>query len=140
MAKSSIEGFDELLNDLERLGDVGKKVGKKAVQNASKIVLEQMKKDAPRSGDNDHGSESLKVTNIKTYKTGTVVSKTGIDSSNWEDAKGLYFNHYGFEHWKSGKLIDVHIGWMDNSFNKVKEEAYKSIEKEVLSEIDKILK
>ena len=90
MAKNSgLEGFDELLNDLERLGDVGKKVGKKAVQNASKIVLEQMKKDAPRSGDNDHGADSLKVTQVKTYKTGTVVSKTGIDSSNWEDAKGL---------------------------------------------------
>lgn len=140
MAKRSIEGLDNLLDDLGRLGDVGKKVGKKAVQNASKIVLNQQKKDAPRSDDEEHGADKLKVTQIKTYKTGTCVGKIGIDSSNWEDTKGLWFQNFGFEHYKSGKRVEPHVGWMRQSFDKVKEETYKSIENEVLSEIDKIIK
>lgn len=141
MAKSSgLEGFDELLDDLNRLGNVGKKIGKKAVQNASKIVLNQQKKDAPRDGDNDHGADKLKITNIKTYKSGTVVGRVGIDSSNWDDVEHLYYQHYGFEHYKNGQRVDVNVGWMDDSFKKVKDQAYESIEKEVLSEIDKIIK
>lgn len=90
MSKSSIEGLDNLLDDLGRLGDVGKKVGKKAVQNASSVVLEQMKKDAPIDPtESDHAKDSLKRTSIKTYKSGTVVGKVGIDSTNWDDCKGL---------------------------------------------------
>lgn len=84
-------GFDELINDLNNLGDVGNRIGKKAVAEGSKIVLEQEKKDSPRDAkSNEHGADKLKVTKIKRYpKSGTVVGKVGIDSSNWEDCKHL---------------------------------------------------
>ena len=48
-----LSGFDELISDLNNLGAIGNKIGRKAVEEGAKIVLEQQKKDAPRSDDND---------------------------------------------------------------------------------------
>lgn len=136
-----LQGFDELVSDLNNLGTIGNKIGRKAVEEGSKIVLEQQKKDAPRSGDDDHGADKLDITEIKKYtKSGTVVGRVGISSDNWEFTKGLYFNHYGFEHYKSGKMVDVHIGWMNDSFKKCKDKASEKIIDIASKEIDKILK
>ena len=88
-----LSGFDELISDLNNLGAIGNKIGRKAVEEGAKIVLEQQKKDAPRSDDNDHGADKLDITEIKKYaKSGTVVGRVGISSDNWEFTKGLYFN------------------------------------------------
>lgn len=136
-----INGFDELISDLNNLGTIGNKIGRQAVEEGAKIVLEQQKKDAPRSDDNDNGADKLDITEIKKYaKSGTVVGKVGISSDNWEFTKGLYFNHYGFEHYKSGKIVDIHVGWMNDSFKKCKEKAAKAIIDTASKEIDKILK
>ena len=54
-------GFDELINDLNNLGNIGNKIGKKAVEEGAKIVLEQQKKDAPRDADNEHGADKLEI-------------------------------------------------------------------------------
>lgn len=136
-----LSGFDELISDLNNLGAIGNKIGRKAVEEGAKIVLEQQKKDAPRSDDNDHGADKLDITEIKKYaKSGTVVGRVGISSDNWEFTKGLYFNHYGFEHYKSGKMVDVHVGWMNDSFKKCKDKAAKIMIDIASKEIDKILK
>ena len=136
-----LSGFDELISDLNNLGAIGNKIGRKAVEEGAKIVLEQQKKDAPRSDDNDHGADKLDITEIKKYaKSGTVVGRVGISSDNWEFTKVLYFNHYGFEHYKSGKMVDVHVGWMNDSFKKCKDKAAKIMIDIASKEIDKILK
>ena len=136
-----LSGFDELISDLNNLGAIGNKIGRKAVEEGAKIVLEQQKKDAPKSDDNDHGADKLDITEIKKYaKSGTVVGRVGISSDNWEFTKGLYFNHYGFEHYKSGKMVDVHVGWMNDSFKKCKDKAAKIMIDIASKEIDKILK
>lgn len=136
-----LSGFDELISDLNNLGTIGNKIGRKAVEEGAKIVLEQQKKDAPRSDDNDHGADKLDITEIKKYaKSGTVIGRVGISSDNWEFTKGLYFNHYGFEHYKSGKMVDVHVGWMNDSFKKCKDKAAKVMIDIASKEIDKILK
>ena len=87
----SFNGFDELINDLNNLGNIGNKIGKKAVEEGAKIVLEQQKKDAPRDADdNEHGADKLDITEIKKYsKSGTVVGKVGISAENWEECKHL---------------------------------------------------
>lgn len=134
-------GFDDLIDDLNNLGNIGNKIGKQAVEEGAKMVLEQQKKDAPRSNDNDHGADKLDIAEIKKYsKTGTVVARIGISKDNWEFTKGLYFNHYGFEHYKSGEMVDVHIGWMNDSFKKCKDKASKVMIDIASKEIDKILK
>ncbi|MDU1566416.1 MAG: HK97 gp10 family phage protein [Clostridium sp.] len=136
----SFDGFDDLLSDLDNLGDVGKKAGKKAIEEGSKVVLEQQKKDAPKDKDGEHGADKLKVTNIKTYKSGTVVGKVGIDESNWDEVDHLYYQHYGYELWKNGERVEPHLGWMDDSFRKVKDKTSETMMEVVSSEIDKILK
>ena len=136
-----LKGFDSLVEDLNRLGDVGNKIGKKAIEEGSKIVLDQQKKDAPRDkNDNEHGADKLKVTNIKRYKTGAVVGKIGIDSSNWESTKHLYFQHYGYELWKNGERVEPHLGWMNDSFKKVEEKTSDKIIEVANKELDNILK
>ena len=40
----SVEGFDELFNTLDSLGNVGKKVGVKAVRGATKTALKILKR------------------------------------------------------------------------------------------------
>ena len=137
-----LSGFDELVTDLNNLGAIGNKIGKQAIEEGAKIVLEQQKKDAPRDkNDSKHGADKLDITEIKKYaKSGTVVGRVGISSDNWEFTKGLYFNHYGFEHYKSGKMVNVHVGWMNDSFKKCKEKAAKVMIDIASKEIDKILK
>lgn len=134
-------GFDELINDLNNLGAIGNKIGKKAVEEGAKIVLEQQKKDAPKDADNEHGADKLDITEIKKYsKSGTIVGKVGISAENWEDCKHLYFQNYGYELWKNGKMVNVHVGWIDDSFKKCKDKASKVIIDVAKQEIDKILK
>lgn len=135
-------GFDELVNDLNNLGAIGNKIGKQAVEEGAKIVLEQQKKDAPRDAANsEHGADTLDITEIKKYyKSGTVVGKVGISSENWEEAKPLYFHHYGYELWKNGEMINTHVGWMNDSFKKCKDKATKVMIDIASKEIDKILK
>lgn len=133
-------GFDELINDLNNLGNIGNKIGKKAVEEGAKIVLEQQKKNAPRDADNEHGADKLDITEIKKYaKSGTVVAKVGISSENWEEAKHLYFQNYGYELWKNGKMVNTHVGWIDDSFKKCKDKATEKMIEIAKQEIDKIL-
>lgn len=135
----SFDGFDELVNDLNNLGNIGNKIGRKAVEEGAKIVLEQQKKDAPRDKDSKHGADKLDITEIKKYSKSGIVGRVGISSDNWEDCKHLYFHNYGFEHYKSGKMVNVHVGWMNDSFKKCKEKASEKIIEIAKQEIDKIL-
>lgn len=136
-----LKGFDELVNDLNNLGSIGSKIGRKAVEEGAKVVLEQQKKDAPRSDDGDNGADKLDVVQIKKYsKSGTVVAKIGISSENWEDTKSLYFQNYGYEHYKSGNRVEVHLGWINDSFKKCKDKASEIMMKHASNEMDKILK
>jgi hypothetical protein len=135
----SFNGFEDLVSDLNNLGNIGTKIGRKAVEEGSKIVLEQQIKDAPKDKDGEHGADKLKVTNIKKYKSGTVVGKVGIDDSNWDEVEHLYYQHYGFELWKNGERVEPHIGWMNDSFKKSKDKASEKMIEIVSSEIDKIL-
>ncbi len=134
----TIKGFDELEKKIEALGNVGKKVGAKAVREGMKPVVEQMKKDAPK--DTGDGAKALKTTTVKTYKTGTAVARAGINKSNFEKAKHLYFQHYGYELKKTGKKVTVHVGWMNTSFEKSKAKGEKVMREVAQTEIDRILK
>ena len=137
----SFSGFDDLINDLNNLGAIGNKIGKQAVEEGAKIVLEQQKKDAPRDvNDSNHGADKLDITEIKKYsKSGTVVGKVGISAENWEECKHLYFQNYGYELWKNGKMVNTHVGWIDDSFKKCKDKATEKMIEIAKQEIDKIL-
>ena len=137
-----ISGFDELDNKLETLGSVSKRIGQTSLRKGMRHSLEQMKKDAPK--DTGQSSKALKVTKTKTYpKTGTCVIRAGIDKSNWEKSKNLYFLHYGFENkglnFTGQRNATQHIGWVTKSFNKSLPKAENEIVKAVQAEINKII-
>ncbi len=151
----TIRGFDELEKKIEALGNVGKKVGAKAVREGMKPILEQMKKDAPNNPKGvsslgftykkTKGAKTLKVTKVKTYaKTGTTIIRAGIDKSNWDETKHLYFQHYGYENKGlkgrfKGVQVNTHVGWVTKSFNHKKEEGMKRMTEVVQSEINNII-
>lgn len=128
------DGFDELLNKLQDLGQVGNKLGKEALNAGAKVVLEQQKKDAPRSDNNDHGADYLEIT-----KNTKSLTQVGFTKDNWKFTKGLWFSNWGFVHYKSKKPVTPHVGWMFSSFGKCQKEAKDEIVKVLGKEIDKIL-
>lgn len=138
----TIKGFDELDKKLESLGNVGKKVGAKAVREGIKPIVEQMKKDAPK--DTGKGAKSLKTTTVKTYRTGTAVARAGINKTNWEKTKHLAYLNYGFENkglnFTGQRNALSHVGWMSKSFEKSKSKGEKVMREIASQEINKILK
>lgn len=134
----NVKGLDDLLSKLDRLGNVGQKVGKKAVRSGLNIILKQQKIDAPKYTGNS--AKKLRVTKVKQYKGGTVWGATGINSKNWEECKSLFFQHYGYIHNRSGKKIKLHVGWMTDAFEKAKNKAQAEMIKIANAEINKIIK
>lgn len=137
----SIDGFDDLFGTMEALGQVGKKVGKKAVKEGLKVTVSSLKRYAPK--DSGEGAENLKVISIKAYKSGSVWGKCGIDSSNWDESGHLWYQNYGYENYGlnfSGDKVNKHIGWIEEAFKKCKNEAESEMFKEIENELDKILR
>lgn len=138
-----VSGFDDLFGTLELLGNVGNKVGKKAVKAGLDEMLDQMKKDAPK--DTGDSADHLEITRLKQYKGGSVWGACGISSKNWEETKALWFQHFGYENkgargWFKGRIVRANVGWMTDSFEKSNKKAEAILEKTVADEIDRILK
>ena len=131
------KGFDELLNTLETLGNVGNKVGRNAVKAGAEAGLPYLKKYAPK--DSGDGAKKLRITSTKKFKNDWW-SQMGIDSKNWEDCKGLWYQHWSYTHWKSGEKISKHVGWMDKAYKKAEKTMGDTIIKTLEVELDKVLK
>lgn len=127
------KGFKELVEKLDSMALKGKLIARKAVDEGAKIVLEQQRKDAPKL--TGKGANALKVSELKVYKSGAY-AKIGITSDNWEEAKHLYYQHFGYNNkgWnmkKNPKMVTKHVGWMNTSFNKCEQTARMKIIEEV---------
>lgn len=136
-----VSGFDDLLNTLDSLGKVGDQIGKKAIREGLKPVLNQMKKDAPK--DDGQGFKKLRVTGVKQFNSGTIIGYCGIDSKNWDDTKHLLFQHYGYSNHGlnfKGLPIGVNVGWMTLSYEKVKSDAENSLKEAINRQLDTVFK
>lgn len=133
-----VKGFDDLFGTLDLLGNVGDKVGKKAVKEGLGDILNQMENDAPK--DTGNSAKKLDITRLKQYKGGTVWGACGIGAKNWEETKGLWYQHYGYENHINGKRVENNVGWMTSSFEKSKQKAENKIVDVISSELDSILK
>ncbi len=123
------KGFNELVSKLELMAAKGKVIAKEAVGEGAKVVLEQQRKDAPRL--TGSSANALKIGELKTYKSGAY-AKIGINKDNWEEAKALYYQHFGYNNkgWnmkKNPKMVTKHVGWMNESFNKCETNARMKI-------------
>lgn len=136
-----VKGLEYITTTLENLGKAGEKVAQDAVKTSLKQVLPKIKTQAPE--DSGQGKKKLKVTKVKKYRK-SVWGGVGIDRTNWEATKGLWFQHYGYANhgWEDrfkGMRISKHVGWFDRASQAVEQEVLDTLENTLLSEIDKIL-
>nr|DAW54702.1 MAG TPA: hypothetical protein [Caudoviricetes sp.] len=146
--------MQELIDYFEKIGN--SKAPKKGLRKAGDHVL-KVEKDV---ANNIHykyatgaGVDQLKRSKVRSYKKKAFID-VGLKGkmSDWEKAKGLYFNHYGFFHngWHKdgtaknrkktgidGKYI-TGSRWMDKAFDKSKEKAYEILKDEMLKEFKKL--
>lgn len=143
-----VRGLQELIDQLHKMGGAVNKVGGKALRDAGDVVKEAQKKEAEKT--HDKYSEEIGYKQIKRFpvrgkregrktidigiKSSRNNSKSGSRNSDWDKQKGLYFNHYGFVHNRSGKYI-TGSRWMDKAFEKSQDEAYEKIKKTLIKEM-----
>ncbi|MGL5620779.1 hypothetical protein [Cetobacterium sp.] len=138
-----VKGLEDLLKTTEALGTFGKNIESSSLRRAMKPGLSTIKSYAPK--DSSNSSNALKINKIKKYKSGSLWGSMGIDKSNWEVAKPIYFQHYGYHNWGQngiwkGMYIDKHAGWFDRAIDSSESVILDSLEKEINSKLDKIFK
>lgn len=139
----SIEGLDAILKTLDDLGKVGDKIGVDGVKKAMSPGLDIIKAKAPK--DTEESRNHLKITKVKKYKSGGVWGGMGIDSSNWEECKPLWYQHWGYDNYGGNTRayrghVTTNQGWFDEATDSSKDTILSTLEKELTAEIDKILR
>lgn len=143
MAYINIEGFDELFKTIDELGDVGNRISTSSLKKAMKPGLDIIKNNAPK--DTGGSAKALRIGTVKRYSNGGIQGKMGIDATNWNECKGLWFQHWGYEN-KGGRgggykgKVTKNVGWFNEATDKASDTVLGSLEKEVGSALDKILK
>ena len=140
-----VEGFEQLVQKLERMGQAGNKIANTALKEAGEIIVQQQKQDAPRhpgkpSRDKkQHGYEGLQVGRIRTAKASkNKYVQIGINGSGydyWDTVAGVYFQHHGYHNHRNGKYYAGSL-WMDKSFNKAKDRAAQVMINHLKKELD----
>lgn len=139
--KLKINGLDALIEDLENISNKGL-ISKGALVKAGEELKEEIKKDTPK--DTGTARDCLTVYPKIDKKTLKVV-KVGFDDqfTKWEDWKGVYFNHYGFNLKMFGVptniYVDKHKGWFDKALKKNKTKLETELMKELENNIGKLL-
>ena len=111
MADIKLEGIDELISKLGKLGDEEINIKKDALSQAGEIVARSMKELAPRSKDgNVHMADHIKVSDLE--------EKNGMSYVNVGPSKGdnSSFFYSKFTEWGTSKIKAVH--WAEGSLQK----------------------
>lgn len=103
-----IKGFKDLNKKFSQLEKAPDNVKEQVTKQCADIALSQMKQDAPKDG--GEGASALRITEHRNGE-GYSFYDIGIDSSNWGQTAHLYYQHYGFTHWKGKAFINPHQGW-----------------------------
>lgn len=147
MSKGSfrVEGFEQLTQKLERMGQAGNKIANTALKESGEIIVKQQQKDAPRHpgspsrGKAKHGYEGLQVGKIKTAKASkNKYVQIGINGSGydyWDTVAGVYFQHHGYHNHWNGRYYAGSL-WMDKTFEKTKDKAAKVMIDHLKKELD----
>lgn len=111
MADIKLEGIDELISNLGKLGVEGRDIKKDALSQAGEIVARSMKELAPRSKEgNLHMADHIKVSDL--------TEKNGLSFVNVGPSKGdnSSFFYSKFTEWGTSKIPAVH--WAEGSLQK----------------------
>ncbi|WP_139904005.1 HK97-gp10 family putative phage morphogenesis protein [Clostridium thermarum] len=108
MVKIEIEGMQELIDKVNKLGAKGDEIKKNALDKAGKLVKETMEKKAPRSKENKkHMADNIKVSDIE-RSNGIDFVKIGPDKG---DVSEFYYSK--FTEWGTSKIPAQH--WASKS-------------------------
>lgn len=154
-----IVGIDDLHKKLGRMADAPIKVGKSALTKAGEIVKEK-EKEVAKNIHNKYtqqvGWKELKRYPIRKTRRGYLFVDIGIKASKlsktqqkkdaknqkdgkhrptyWDKVRGLYYNHYGFIHNRTGKFV-AGTDWMNTAFEESEKQATETIKKEIIKEL-----
>lgn len=123
-SKFEVKGIEELIKALNNLDkSVKNKISKNAVDEASEIMLDSLKATAPRAEvDSKHSYAFLDKTVVK--KGDGHQAKMGINSTNWDLTRGLWFHYWGFR--SHGRDL-----WVDRAFDSSIDEAKAAMSMEI---------
>ncbi|MEG0729629.1 MAG: HK97 gp10 family phage protein [Anaerovoracaceae bacterium] len=108
MARLELQGMEELIDKVNKLGDRGNVIKKKALDKAGEIVKSSMERNAPKSDlTKRHMADSIKVSEIE--------KQNGVDYINIDPNKGdnSEFFYSKFTEWGTSKIPAQH--WAENS-------------------------
>lgn len=131
MAKITLEGMQELIDKVNKLGSKGTEIKKKALDKAGAMVKESMEQKAPRSDMNKkHIADNIQVSEVKT--------ENGIDFVQIGPNKGdnSEFFYSKFTEWGTSKIPAQH--WAENSLLENKKKINETIKQELQRGLDEI--
>lgn len=124
MAKIELEGMQELIDRVNKLGAKGEVIKKKTLDKAGKLVKESMEKNAPRSSlSKKHMADNIKVSDIE--------KENGVDFVEIGPNKGdnSEFFYSKFSEWGTSSQPAQH--WAENSVLENKREINNIIKEEL---------
>ena len=152
-----VKGMQELIDYFDKIGN--KKVPKKALRKAGDYVL-KVEKDVAQQKHHKYSRNNANSgkNHLKKFPPRIRKNQGFVDiglkekgSTEWDNIKGLYFNHYGFYHngWhkegtrknrlKEGKPIGKYIAgtrWMDVAYDKSEKKALELLEEGLMEGLD----
>lgn len=124
MAKIELEGMQELIDKVNKLGLKGEVIKKKTLDKAGDLVKASMEKKAPRSKiSKKHMADNIKVSDIK--------NENGVDFVNIGPNKGdnSEFFYSKFTEFGTSKIPAQH--WAENSILENKKKINETIMEEL---------
>ena len=131
MADIKLEGIDELISNLGKLGVEGRDIKKDALSQAGEIVARSMKELAPRSKEgNLHMADHIKVSDL--------TEKNGLSFVNVGPSKGdnSSFFYSKFTEWGTSKIPAIH--WAEGSLQKNRKKIKDIIYEELKRRLDSV--
>lgn len=129
MAKLELEGMEELIDKVNKLGEKGEVIKKKALDKAGEIVKSTMEIRAPKSEETKrHMAENIQVSEIQ--------KENGVDFIKVGPNKGdnSEFFYSKFTEWGTSKIPAQH--WAEKSVLENKREINETIKTELQRGID----
>lgn len=131
MADIKLEGIDELISKLGKLGAEGRDIKKDALSQAGEIVARSMKELAPRSKEgNLHMADHIKVSDL-TEQNG--LSYVNVGPSKGDNSSFFYSK---FTEWGTSKIPAVH--WAEGSLQKNRKKIKDVIYGELKRRLDSV--
>ena len=118
-----IQGVDKLINKLNKISNIE---AKEVIEDVAKDVENAIVNEARKFSDTEY--LYIRKCDVRDYGSSYFVD-VGLknDTADFELWKGLWYHNWGYNHWKSGKMIVSHVMWFENAIIKAKKDEITKI-------------